>query len=43
MLGVILVPVLYVVLQNLREWVKGLFGGKTAAEPPEPIDQRCFC
>ncbi|RYH12028.1 efflux RND transporter permease subunit [Tropicimonas sp. IMCC6043] len=31
-IGVILVPVLYVVLQNLREWVKGLFGGGKGPE-----------
>ncbi|NDR54937.1 efflux RND transporter permease subunit [Aliiruegeria sabulilitoris] len=32
-LGVILVPVLYVVLQNTRETVKRLLGGKPKAEP----------
>lgn len=31
--GVILIPVLYVVLQNLREWVKGLFGGSKSVMP----------
>ncbi len=33
-IGVVLVPVLYVVLQNLREWVKGLLGGKRSATVP---------
>jgi len=33
--GVILVPVLYVVMQNQREWVKGLIGGKKTPEPEE--------
>ncbi|SNS45483.1 efflux RND transporter permease subunit [Tropicimonas sediminicola] len=37
LIGVILVPVLYVVLQNMRERVKRLFGGRPPAEPaPEP-------
>lgn len=34
-IGVILVPVLYVLMQNLREWVKGLFGGKKDPTPEE--------
>ncbi len=33
--GVILVPVLYVVMQNQREWMKGLFGGKKTPAPEE--------
>jgi len=33
--GVILVPVLYVVMQNQREWIKGLIGGKKTPEPEE--------
>ncbi|WP_428927609.1 efflux RND transporter permease subunit [Marinibacterium sp. SX1] len=32
-IGVIVVPVLYVLLQGLREWLKSLGGGKAAATP----------
>ena len=36
-IGVILVPVLYVVLQNLRELVKRLLGGKPAEPTPVAV------
>ncbi|PRY26809.1 HAE1 family hydrophobic/amphiphilic exporter-1 [Aliiruegeria haliotis] len=37
-IGVVLVPVLYVVLQNLREWVKGLLGGSGKGPSPVPVE-----
>ncbi|WP_223422580.1 efflux RND transporter permease subunit [Tateyamaria pelophila] len=34
-LGVIIVPVLYVVMQQAREWTKGKLGSKSKADPQE--------
>ncbi|MGI9435085.1 MAG: efflux RND transporter permease subunit, partial [Geminicoccaceae bacterium] len=31
--GVFFVPVLYVIFQSIREWVKGLFGGRAPTAP----------
>ena len=33
LLGIFLIPVLYVVFQHLREWVKARFGSKPGTAP----------
>lgn len=35
-IGIFLIPMLYVVFQNMREWTKARFGGKAKATPHAP-------